>query len=120
MSNKKIDYGKLPISFKKKWIKALRSGDYKQGKEALIRRNEDKVLEYCCLGLATCISGIKTITINKYINNGIGYIPDKNILVPKIIRGDNDLTNLLANKNDGNQCKKQSFKQIANWIENNL
>ena len=37
----------------KKWVKALRSGDYQQGKANLCK--EDKIsgdCEYCCLGVA--------------------------------------------------------------------
>lgn len=34
----------------KKWIKALRSGDYKQGQEYL-KKNVDGTAYYCCLGV---------------------------------------------------------------------
>lgn len=35
--------------FKKRWIKALRSGEYKQGRRVLNSVDDDK---YCCLGVA--------------------------------------------------------------------
>lgn len=35
----------------KKWISALRSGEYKQGKFLLKRINEDGSCQYCCLGV---------------------------------------------------------------------
>lgn len=45
--------------FKKAWVKALRSGRYKQGKEELLSRNN----EYCCLGVGCRVLGIKKSTI---------------------------------------------------------
>ena len=39
---------------KKKWLKALRSGKYKQGKERLRETTEGKQ-EYCCLGVLSDI-----------------------------------------------------------------
>jgi len=38
---------------KKKWVNALRSGNYKQGKGRLVSpcKNEDGRYEYCCLGV---------------------------------------------------------------------
>lgn len=40
-----------------KWVEALRSGDYKQGKGALRDINGN----YCCLGVACEISGVVTL-----------------------------------------------------------
>lgn len=36
---------------KKRWIEALRSGEYKQGKGRLCALNEDNTYSYCCLGV---------------------------------------------------------------------
>jgi len=36
----------------KKWVKALRSGDYQQGKESLCREEVSGDYKYCCLGVA--------------------------------------------------------------------
>jgi hypothetical protein len=36
---------------KKRWVAALRSGEYVQGVRALKRRTESGGLEYCCLGV---------------------------------------------------------------------
>lgn len=35
----------------RRWVAALRSGDYKQGTHYLIQKNEIGELEYCCLGV---------------------------------------------------------------------
>lgn len=42
-----IPNNKMRPSIKKKWVAALRSGDYKQGRDQL--RNEQN--EFCCLGV---------------------------------------------------------------------
>ena len=44
---------KLDKKLKAKWIKALLSGDYKQGKGIL----KNKKGEYCCLGVLADICG---------------------------------------------------------------
>ena len=93
---------------KKKWVVALRSGKYEQGKEAL--RNGDK---YCCLGV---LCEIET-----------GAKPNK-VPFPSNARKERlGLTSkecdTLAEFNDGNGplCRKPwSFKRIATWIEKNL
>ena len=47
----------------KKWVKALRSGDYQQGKASLCREDQDSgECEYCCLGVAC-----DTLTTNEWI-----------------------------------------------------
>lgn len=39
--------------FKKAWVKALRSGDYRQGQGTLVTYNEETCTdEFCCLGVA--------------------------------------------------------------------
>ena len=36
---------------KQQWVAALRSGEYKQGKNALRRQYEGEDAEFCCLGV---------------------------------------------------------------------
>lgn len=94
-----------------KWITALRSGKYKQGRFALKHMEEDT---YCCLGVLCEISG-KT------------YKPDDAALTQEIAdwaglkechgfiefkRGNLSLIRL-------NDERKRSFKQIAAYIERN-
>jgi hypothetical protein len=40
----------MNAEIKQKWLAALRSGEYQQGKSAL-RRDEDGQRRYCCLGV---------------------------------------------------------------------
>ncbi|NJO64368.1 MAG: hypothetical protein HC836_41230 [Richelia sp. RM2_1_2] len=46
---------------KQKWIVALRSGNYKQGRELLCIVNEKKEEEYCCLGVLCEIAAKENI-----------------------------------------------------------
>lgn len=42
---------RLDPEIKASWVKALRSGEYKQGKRALCKVNSDGVESFCCLGV---------------------------------------------------------------------
>lgn len=121
---KKIDYPKLPKAFKRKWIAALRSGKFKQGENYLKNNPSGNENEYCCLGVACEILGLKNIDKKQFISRGIEL---KGISkVPKVIVGDmddNKVVKQLAFMNDGKSDEglgKKSFEQIANWIEKNL
>lgn len=114
----KAKYKKLPKRFKTKWLKALRSGEYKQGHYFLVSTPtyEEKEKKYCCLGVACNMLG----AFKKNSTRRYNYIPArmmKSYKVPKQLIGDNPLTNKLATMNDSNGY---SFKRIANWIEKNL
>lgn len=98
---------KLAKEFKEKWVNALRSGEYKQGKNAL---HNQFFGTYCCLGVAEDILKIKSASTACLVGDGF----------PEAIRGaasSNDLVALLTNMND-NQGK--SFSEIADYIEANL
>jgi hypothetical protein len=92
----------------KKWVKALRSGKYKQARYRLRRDNK-----YCCLGVACDISKLGkwdgTIYLDSYL-----YLPRK---VQKWLglrsSGGEYYTNNLTSFNDNNW----SFKKIADIIE---
>ena len=116
----KTEYKKLPKKFKAKWIKALRSGEYKQGLSCL--HHDSK---YCCLGVACDISGIDM----QYVG-ARGTIPISDSLfdsIPNQLKGsdslDGSLVYRLTRMNDGDKgrdTKPRSFKQIANWIKKHL
>ena len=110
----KQTYPKLPAEFKKKWVAALRSGEYKQGMGLL--KGEDwngGPFSYCCLGVACEVAGCKNID-GPFIRKGAGIRGITKL--PKILIGDDGLPDKLAKMNDFGK----SFKQIANWIEKNL
>lgn len=56
----------------KKWVRALRSGKYKQTQNQLADNEEGA---FCCLGVA-CELAVKAKVISKYNPNG-AYLPEK-------------------------------------------
>ena len=123
----KIQWPKLPKVFKRKWIAALRSGEYKQGKEELCRVNENKVETYCCLGVAARVAGHRVSKIKRRTL----LFKEDNWRVPDVIKGDqsktahdyNPVVSKLTEMNDGDfglGKPSRSFAYIANWIEKNL
>lgn len=106
---------KLPVAFKKKWVKALLSGKYKQGKHSLKKTRKSEV-RYCCLGVACEIAGAQVQVKREpgFIENG-KYV--KGISkIPKVLRGSSGIPEQLANMND----EGKRFKTIAKWIDKNL
>ena len=106
--------------FKDKWLVALRSGDYKQGKDYL-RRND----EYCCLGVAAEISGDLRMTTTGnglifYVLSPEGgqtdtyYKGPNNELDSKGLDSEYTLVGTLIIMNDHDQC---TFEQIADYLE---
>lgn len=105
---------------KKKWLKALRSGEYKQGQENL---NKDNA--FCCLGV---LCDLHAEEVNgKWIS---GKYLGSSSLLPHIV---SEWAGLLDNEDEEaiiykGKCKYltsandngYSFKQIANIIENQL
>lgn len=92
---------------KKAWLKALRSGEYKQGRDRLKRRAGDKVT-YCCLGVLAEVCGLdphevgESQMLNDETRDHIGL-------------SDGQQSDL-ALMNDG----RSSFEKIADYIEEYL
>ena len=115
---KKKKFYKLPKKFARKWLVALRSGDYNQVNKVLYN---PKSKGFCCLGVAGHICGISERSLNnKSFINTCNYSEST---VRKYIRmgypkelTDNILLDILANMND----QGKSFKQIALWIDRNI
>jgi hypothetical protein len=103
-----MKYPKLPPAFKQKWIDALRSGKYKQGRSLL---HDPVKSTYCCLGVACRVAQTKIKEYEGYIEG------DKR--VPKILQGieTGSIPQILAVRNDSGRW---NFNRIANWIEKNL
>lgn len=97
---------KLPTEFKAKWVEALRSGKYKQGRMKLYDALNDC---YCCLGVADVICGYKPSargTIDKSHDN-----------VPEPLRLVGSVYMSLIGLNDN---ANKSFSEIADYIEKEL
>ncbi len=107
-------------SVMKEWVKALRSGGYKQGRDRLVD-NDDK---FCCLGVLCNIAPDSLGLDWKYIED-TWTIGGNDIELPLVVRVwagmnsseghlDHDMSNLSDLNDDG-----KSFIDIANHIEKN-
>lgn len=113
MENKEY---RLPKDFAEKWLKALRSGKYKQCDGKLYKEEESG---FCCLGVACEFSGV-----NPYEIDGVGWIYDyvavksENKIPDELVGSDfnNRLVCVLSEMNDSGR----SFAEIADWIEENV
>lgn len=112
---------KLPKRFKQRWVKALRSGKYKQNCNGYLKDEEDK---YCCLGVAAELCGVKSFgKTNDWLSKAV-----LNTNPPKLLIEDGKqdtfdgrlqqftIPEKLAYFND----KGKSFKWIAAYIERYL
>lgn len=94
---------KFTKALKEKWVKALRSGRYNQGVDALKVRHDDGKLAYCCLGVLCSVAKFKSADEGMIKNEKGHFI----ILPPATQR-------LLATMNDSDDY---NFNAIANHIE---
>jgi hypothetical protein len=102
-------------TIKKYWVKALRSGLFRQARGVLEGVNEDGEIGYCCLGV------LKTVCDKKLKKDPIG---DELLSVQslKLIGLTIEQQQKLSAMNDGdwNGTGAKSFDQIANYIEKHL
>ena len=93
---------------KDKWLTALRSGEYKQGRAQLYN---DLSNSYCCLGVlgVVCETPIEKL--------GGGSLSESFTTVPEIFLGYRQLASRLMDMNDGGNM---NFPQIADYIEQNI
>ena len=108
---------------KAKWVKALRSGEYRQGREHL--RTADGA--YCCLGVLACIAGYDPYDEFGYeadygtkatVHDGeaLSTTYMQHIGLPD--RVSSELIDMNDGSNSGGSDAK-SFAEIADWIERN-
>ena len=124
----------------KKWIKALRSGKYKQGQSLLKQYDAKNQPRHCCLGVLCELynetmkkNHKKILTVNKTSNNGFcpenGYVTfsGEGESLPPVVKkwagmksnnGEIDYRfyGSLADMNDSGK----TFKTISNTIEKNI
>lgn len=117
----KVSDVRLPKAFKKKWLKALRSGEFTQAKRVLFSNGGG----YCCLGVACRIAHPKMDIINKGFMDKDDFGKKlKDIKVPNILKGSNgtmdDDYNPIVDKLSKMNDDGKSFKMIASYIEKNL
>lgn len=101
-------------SVMKKWVAALRSGKYEQGRGGMLKANK-----YCCLGVLCDLTGGTT---KAQMNSGV--YPDPYLPVQKYA-GMRDPFGTIKFKKGSlslvilNDNRKRSFKHIAAYIERN-
>lgn len=97
---------------KKKWIEALRSGKYIQGREFLYRHNT-----YCCLGVLCSIMMIDRDDNLYFVDDKGTHFNDRLLDEIREFIGLNPYQeDKLIKMNDS--C--YSFSEIADWIERNV
>jgi hypothetical protein len=117
--------GILNKKIKQKWLKALRSGKYRQTRTGQLYSEPSNA--YCCLGvLQHCLTGNveddTTPSTEWYIENGIPPLNDMVNLDDKLrknidLGNEWNIENKLVQMNDKS---KYNFAKIADWIEKNL
>ena len=93
-----------------KWVAALRSGDYEQGRGSLQRGDK-----YCCLGVACVVAEINGVSVTKFE----GEIDGGGLWSQKAVKdwvGLSDKEGRLISANDRDEW---SFAEIADLIESN-
>lgn len=119
----------MKAELKEKWVKALRSREFKQGQgslKELVDVEKNKVV-HCCLGVLHEISGGKwhrdkyddpnQTGVFKTGGNSTTTSASDSFLEGKYMNGlDEDTQKQLAEMNDNGK----KFYQIANWIEKNI
>jgi len=107
---------KLKKEFAENWIKALRSGKYKQGNGYLFNNVTNS---YCCLGVACKITMPRAkIALIPFID-GDRVSHKLYNKMPALLRGTdgyNDFVEEVSVMND----EGTSFIEISNWIEQNV
>lgn len=116
----------------KKWIKALRSGKYKQGQGVLKQTTDNGQTYHCCLGVLCELynqdmKDKKKKTLNETRYNGIHRLNKQNETLPLVVRNWSGLYGKYGDFKDGrdqiyfsladmNDLGKK-FTTIANTIE---
>lgn len=113
------DLGRPTAKSLKAWIKALRSGRYKQASGALHNRGA-KGNTYCCLGVYARVMGCSIAQIKAYQSN------TKEEVLPRSVLYHPDQCKLVA-MNDGDTDasfpywkQPATFREIADFIERRL
>lgn len=125
---------RMDPDIKARWVAALRSGEYKQGRHRLKRRREHQKSEYCCLGVLCEIAvqdGVikppEKIEDEGFPGSAYKYEGDKFSLGPRVqewagiesnpaVKDPNGHWSSLADMNDDGA----SFEEIADVIERQL
>lgn len=115
MSETKFELGPK----QKEWIKALRSGEYKQGINSLCIHSlyNDKNVRYCCLGVADKCLNLGETNRDRLINTykEIGLYSEGGRFTEKVMKNSLYYESLMSMNDSG----EFSFNEIADFIETN-
>lgn len=100
---------KLTRELKSKWVKALESGDYRQGTGALY---DETVGTYCCLGVLGEVCGVKGNPDDTFLQDGRKRSRVCGLSMKVQLE--------LASMNDGMNGSQKTFAEIAAYIRKNV
>ena len=108
----------LPTELKKKWVKALRSGEYDQGREALCSISRSGA-QYCCLGVLYEVEHGENAWEMKpeYCNVNDGELCAEG---NSQVYGDRYIGSSVVVQLSRNNDTGKSFDDLADWIDENL
>lgn len=106
----------LKRGWKTRWIKALRSGKYKQANFMLCNKQNGRIKGYCCLGVLARVEGAKFTEYEVLIGDSSIKIEGAQYLKVDWCGIAQITQTTLADMNDGGK----NFKQIAAWIKKNI
>lgn len=110
----------LKAEVKKRWVKALRSGEFQQGKGylKLLPFGRQKATRYCCLGVLCQIEGVRENHSfdAKSVNFGKSNTRLSDYMLRKIGLNESEMKNLMRMNDSGDK----TFKQIAQYIQVNV
>jgi hypothetical protein len=111
----------MDSEIKAEWIKALRSGDFRQGVQAL-KRSENGKFNYCCLGVLQEINGrmkdrpITTLAVSRIFSSITHSCTSLTLEDNRYYDIPSHDISMVITMNDGGH----SFADIADYIEANL
>ena len=109
-------------SYAMKWVVALRSGKYKQGKGRLHKVNASNHHKYCCLGVLCDVVGAPKERVRNvfYYKGRAGILPSMVVDLVGMHSAEGALWDTsLIYLNDGEEGPRKNFSQIADIIEKN-
>ena len=107
---------KMNPQVKAKWVAALRSGEYKQGRRQLRTKNN----RFCCLGVLCNIHAQEHPRIAAEQKSPTLYMGVCGTLPAEVVEWAVMPAYIEGQLVDMNDLSKMNFKQIADWVEKNL
>jgi hypothetical protein len=113
----------MKTELKQKWLAALRSGEYRQGMRNL-KYNQEGEVYHCCLGVLAEMADPKSLQRDEFVDEVFMYQKSSWVGLYRIEGAEEifdylseDMQKILWRMND---VEKESFPEIADWIEANV